>query len=109
MALKRPFLHGTTSSYTNHKCRCARCRAAWADYIRNRARAAGRKPLNGDAYYTDRTKRTITIRPTTLGLRLLQAVQDRHKRNADDIFEQLLRKGAASLRFDESTGMLVAR
>lgn len=24
--------HGTSGGYTNHKCRCAACRAAWADY-----------------------------------------------------------------------------
>jgi hypothetical protein len=28
--------HGLTSSYTNHGCRCEQCRAAWAEYCRNR-------------------------------------------------------------------------
>jgi hypothetical protein len=25
--------HGTTNGYTNYKCRCAKCRAAWNAYI----------------------------------------------------------------------------
>ena len=25
--------HGTASGYTNHKCRCVQCKAAWASYI----------------------------------------------------------------------------
>ena len=24
--------HGSPSTYNNHKCRCSRCRSAWADY-----------------------------------------------------------------------------
>jgi hypothetical protein len=24
--------HGSTSTYTNHECRCSACRTAWADY-----------------------------------------------------------------------------
>jgi len=38
--------HGKPSTYTNHKCRCAPCRGAWADYCRElrerRAAQAGR-------------------------------------------------------------------
>lgn len=26
--------HGESSTYTNHKCRCEKCRAAWAAYVR---------------------------------------------------------------------------
>lgn len=26
--------HGTISTYQNHKCKCAACRKAWADYRR---------------------------------------------------------------------------
>lgn len=29
-----PRWHGTTGGYTNHKCRCDGCRAAWAEYTR---------------------------------------------------------------------------
>lgn len=38
--------HGTLGGYSNHKCRGPRCRAAWAEYIRNRKaeRAAGPIP-----------------------------------------------------------------
>lgn len=28
--------HGTTNGYTNHRCRCAPCRGAWATYIARR-------------------------------------------------------------------------
>lgn len=28
--------HGSPSTYNNHKCRCADCKKAWADYIRER-------------------------------------------------------------------------
>ena len=24
--------HGSTNGYLNHRCRCVRCRAAWADW-----------------------------------------------------------------------------
>jgi hypothetical protein len=33
--------HGTAGAYQNHKCRCPRCRSAWATYVRER-RAAQR-------------------------------------------------------------------
>ena len=36
--------HGTIGGYTNHKCRCAACRAAWAAYCKLKAeerKAAG--------------------------------------------------------------------
>jgi hypothetical protein len=40
-SLRRPPEHGTISRYTNrHRCRCPRCRAAWAKYCRERKRAA---------------------------------------------------------------------
>lgn len=28
--------HGTAGGYTNHKCRCDACTAAWRDYHRTR-------------------------------------------------------------------------
>lgn len=28
--------HGRPSTYNNHKCRCDKCRAAWAEYIREK-------------------------------------------------------------------------
>ena len=34
--------HGTASRYNNGACRCAPCKQAWADYIRDRARKHGR-------------------------------------------------------------------
>jgi len=30
----RQIAHGSTSTYTNHKCRCDECHAAWAAYCR---------------------------------------------------------------------------
>ena len=30
--------HGTVSSYTNRRCRCAQCKAAWAEYTRDHRR-----------------------------------------------------------------------
>ena len=33
---------GTTGGYTNHKCRCNRCRAAWNAYMRSWRRKAKR-------------------------------------------------------------------
>ena len=32
--ISRP--HGTPSTYTNGKCRCVKCKKAWAQYIRNK-------------------------------------------------------------------------
>lgn len=35
MALKpRDPRHGTANGYSNHKCRCKKCRAAWAEYTK---------------------------------------------------------------------------
>lgn len=40
--------HGTTAGYTNHKCRCEACRAAWRNYRRSyRARFPERNPVTG--------------------------------------------------------------
>jgi hypothetical protein len=30
----RKINHGTINGYTNHKCKCAHCRGAWAKYLR---------------------------------------------------------------------------
>lgn len=27
--------HGTAGGYSNHRCRCAECRRAWAEYFRS--------------------------------------------------------------------------
>ena len=124
--LERHAPHGTASRYKSGSCRCVACRKAWADYIRARARAQGRRPrgsaarrmglahrsgedasayakrigetwLRADLYYPDRTDRTVTVRPTWLGLRILDAVQARTGRDHDDIVEQLLRESGARL------------
>lgn len=34
--------HGTPNGYNNYKCRCQRCRNAWADYYREGAGRATR-------------------------------------------------------------------
>lgn len=107
MAITRTFLHGSISGYINHKCRCRRCKAAWAEYMMARARAAGRQPRGGGAYYPDKTE-VVRLRTTVLGRRLLEAAAQREGRAPDDVMERLLRQGAAGLRFDESTGTLVA-
>ena len=31
-----PKEHGTISTYNNHRCRCAECRASWAAYVKKR-------------------------------------------------------------------------
>lgn len=33
---KEKLVHGSPSTYNNHKCRCDDCTVAWADYIRER-------------------------------------------------------------------------
>ena len=58
--------------------------------------------LRGDAYYPDKADRTVTVRPTVLGLQLLEAVQVRTGRSADDVVEQLLRSCSAHVDFVES-------
>jgi hypothetical protein len=35
--------HGTPSEYVNHKCRCAECKRAWANYNRERMQARRRE------------------------------------------------------------------
>lgn len=30
--------HGKPSTYNNHRCRCPECKAAWADYMRDRVK-----------------------------------------------------------------------
>jgi hypothetical protein len=45
---KKPgWFHGTANGYGNHKCRCADCTKAWADYLRgrNQAKAAIKREL----------------------------------------------------------------
>lgn len=32
----KPQIHGTISSYSNKKCRCEKCRNAWAEYHRHK-------------------------------------------------------------------------
>lgn len=64
-------------------------------------RAAALARLREDAYYADKADRTVTVRPTALGLRLLEAVQERTGRSADDVVEQLLRSCSAHVDFDE--------
>lgn len=44
--------HGRVGTYTNHKCRCAECRAAWREYCyrlrrRRRNRLAPDDPRHG--------------------------------------------------------------
>lgn len=39
--------HGSASRYNNGSCRCAECKAAWAEYIRDRARQGGRRSRSG--------------------------------------------------------------
>jgi hypothetical protein len=39
--------HGKPSTYTNHKCRCSKCRAAWAAYV-HRAQARRKQALIDD-------------------------------------------------------------
>lgn len=29
-------VHGTISTYNNYKCKCTKCRRAWADYMRHK-------------------------------------------------------------------------
>ena len=57
--------------------------------------------LRGDAYYPDKATRTVTVRPTALGLQLLEAVQVRTGRSADDVVEQLLRSCSTHVDFAE--------
>ena len=46
----RNIVHGNSSTYTNCKCRCELCKAAWAkrmlDY-NNRRKSTGDKRING--------------------------------------------------------------
>lgn len=37
--------HGTRGGYTNHHCRCSKCRAAWAEYNRMYKARRTRRPL----------------------------------------------------------------
>ena len=32
----KPVIHGSASTYNNHKCGCAECKAAWAKYVHER-------------------------------------------------------------------------
>lgn len=34
--------HGTATKYSNHKCRCNECKAAWAAYVLQRRRQRAR-------------------------------------------------------------------
>lgn len=38
---KRNIPHGTSGGYTNHKCRCPKCRRAWREYIEARRKRIG--------------------------------------------------------------------
>jgi hypothetical protein len=39
--------HGTASTYTNHKCRCPACRAAWAEAVQGARERRHRGMLSG--------------------------------------------------------------
>lgn len=104
--------HGIVERYTRG-CRCAKCRAAWANYMRDRrARLAPPRaapepkappaPKRDLTYYRGKDpKRPVTSTMTALGLGILDATRARTGRSVGDIFEKLLRDHAAQLVFDD--------
>lgn len=67
-----------------------------------RRRTAGlRRRLRADEYFASKVREPIAVRPTALGLAILDAAQARTGRGYDDIVEQLLRQAGASVTFRE--------
>jgi hypothetical protein len=57
--------HGTSGGYTNHKCRCDECRAAWRAYI-SRRRAERYAEVNGGPASDDvRAKKLADVKHGT--------------------------------------------
>lgn len=48
-------VHGTLTAYTNHRCRCAQCRASFASYYRTRRRARVSLPVPADVRHGSRS------------------------------------------------------
>lgn len=44
--------HGTSGGYSNHKCRCEKCRAAWAERIRRSKESRRLKPVPPEVHGT---------------------------------------------------------
>jgi len=61
-----------------------------------------RAALKEDTYYPNKGQ-SIAVRPTDIGLQILEAAQARTGRDYDDIVEHLLRTGGVQLTFDETT------
>ena len=97
--------HGTWQDY-RHGCRCARCRAAWAGYCRDKRRAAGR-PSRAEVGVQrslaeaervieaePRSDVVVTVRLSPLAARLLAARQIALQQDRGEVVDQLLRETA---------------
>ena len=92
--MRRRVEHGTYTAYAKG-CRCVRCRAAWATYMRDyKQRTAG-------GYYRDKQV-TVRVRLTPLAARILRDAAARGRAAGalpDDVVEQALRNCGPSVEF----------
>ena len=95
--MKKRTTHGVTA-YANGECRCRRCRAAWAEYMRQRREST--RPPKPVPYYPDKQPAARRVRLTALGERILQSVVSREAKTADDVLEALLRGCGTHVQFD---------
>lgn len=100
--------HGTRQAYSGG-CRCAACRAAWAEYMRNRRRGlrpaervAAPQGERSSAYYPGKESDPLASALTPLGRQILTVTQARTHRSRGDIFEHLLRLYGPTLEFADA-------
>lgn len=86
--------HGTVSTY-NGGCRCDKCRAAWAAYMREYKRRTGttqrQAALDGET-------RTIQVTVTPLDEQILAAAQARTNASRGLVIARLLREHGVQLQ-----------
>lgn len=97
--------HGTTRGYASG-CRCKRCRAAYAAYMREYRHRTGRqKPSREEAYLAREMDEArlelaedlqddvaVTVSLTPLAYRILLALQLRRKQRRHSLIDTLLRE-----------------
>lgn len=84
--------HGTVASYQKG-CRCDRCRAGWATYIRERRHRLGIQTPREDArFYEGPYESAGEVKLTELGLARLDALVEKTGKKKHDVIEQLLRE-----------------
>lgn len=102
--------HGTTGRYQRRRCRCKKCRRAWADYVAKYRRSRGVKSRDEAVAVRDAkaTRRLVEravqaeedvnlpVTLTGLGGQILVEMQQRDGRKRGEILDDLLRQAASA-------------